>query len=559
MCPGVETAIFIVIVYIMFANFRFKKAVLDESKEDANKSVEIVREVNRNKPRPLDDVELQYPLKDLWRGPLLTRGKWMEVKNEFFRFSRENEDERGVTPIKLEGWVEERTYHYLLCSYGDLYTTRVNWDGWLVTLNVVACQSVIPVDDMPRVIETGSSLAFVVSSEVFNFYRENAKAETAEGEVDIGRKFIMHCIIDKRAVPGDFDASAFKDWPAGMVNDLIAMRRPGETYPVFTPEELGLVRAELPGDESQDQGPEVGERLMEEVEAEPTKSGATPVMVEEELGGSPKLAEQESKVRNDVDVVHRRRKDRKQGRGARRRKFRKMIRSPLKLSREQELWIVSQLVLGVEPNATASRIRENYEEILRNRGEALLETDDEFLSQYGSAHGGWNLSASDREDIARLNKTNTSPTTSSRASTSPLPPLIESTSSSILSPRAELSQNLGSAASMDSSGPASKRRRRGTEESRNSSVAMSPFLAMKSSGGRVVSISSSSSEGTVRSGTKKTRVNLGELLSSGRIDFPDDGLLTTIELDVFEEDVREMHGDVFQDEGDKDEDPSSED
>ena len=108
MCPGVETAIFIVIVYIMFANFRFKKAVLDESKEDANKSVEIVREVSRNKPRPLDDVELQYPLKDLWRGPLLTRGKWMEVKNEFFRFSRENEDERGVTPIKLEGWVEER-------------------------------------------------------------------------------------------------------------------------------------------------------------------------------------------------------------------------------------------------------------------------------------------------------------------------------------------------------------------------------------------------------------------------------------------------------------------
>ena len=75
----------------------------------------------------------------------------------------------------------------------------------------------------------------------------------------------------------------------------------------------------------------------------------------------------------------------------------------------------------------------------------------------------------------------------------------------------------------------------------------------------MVSISSSSSEGTGRVGTKRTRVNLGELLSSGRIDFPDDGLLTTIELDVFEEDVREMHGDVFQDEGEKDEDPSSED
>ena len=146
-------------------------------------------------------------------------------------------------------------------------------------------------------------MAFVVSSEVFNYYRENAKAETAEGEVDIGRKFILHCIIDKRAVPGDFDASAFKDWPAGMVNDLIAMRRPGETYPVFTPEELGLVKEEFPGNESQDQGPEVGERLMEEVEAEPTKSGATPTMVEEELGGSPKLAEKEVK-RKKVAKIH---------------------------------------------------------------------------------------------------------------------------------------------------------------------------------------------------------------------------------------------------------------
>lgn len=96
----------------------------------------------------------------------------------------------------------------------------------------------------------------------------------------------------------------------------------------------------------------------------------------------------------------------------------------MRLTREQELWIVSQLVLGVEPNATEERIRANYEELLRNRKETVDQESDEFLSQFGSAHGGWPLSASDKEDIDKLLKR--SPTTS------PLPPLINSTTSSIL-------------------------------------------------------------------------------------------------------------------------------
>ena len=154
-----------IVIYAMFANFKFRKVEGEENNagEAANVSVEIVKEISGKKTKPLTDVELQFQKKDLWRGPLCTRGAWMESKREYFRYSLEEEDERGMAPIKLEGWVEERTFHHLLCNYGDLFTTRVNWDGWVVTLNIIACQRVIPAEDMPCVIETGTGVAFVVS------------------------------------------------------------------------------------------------------------------------------------------------------------------------------------------------------------------------------------------------------------------------------------------------------------------------------------------------------------------------------------------------------------
>ena len=191
------------------------------------------------------------------------------------------------------------------------------------------------------------------------------------------------------------------------------------------------------------------------------------------------------------------------------------------------------------------KIRANYEELVRNRRETVDHETDEFLSQFGSAHGGWPMSASDKEDIDKLLKR--SPTSS------PLPPLINSTTSSVLSPRGELSQNLGSAASEDLSGPAHKRRRKGTEESNASSVVMSPFFAMKSSEGRIVSVSSSSSEG--RDEMNRARINLGELLSSGKVQFPDDGLMSCIQIEVFEEEENAEDGDSSQDENEE-ENPS---
>ena len=118
MSVEVGAVVIAVVLYIMFANFRFKKVEKEAEVEAANVSVEIVREIPGVKIKPLSDVELQYPKKDLWRGPLVTRGNWMVGKREYFRYSTEEEDERGITPIRLEGWVEERTYHHLLCNYG---------------------------------------------------------------------------------------------------------------------------------------------------------------------------------------------------------------------------------------------------------------------------------------------------------------------------------------------------------------------------------------------------------------------------------------------------------
>lgn len=66
---------------------------------------------------------------------------------------------------------------------------------------------------------------------------------------------------------------------------------------------------------------------------------------------------------------------------------------------------------------------------------------------------------------------------------------------------------------------------------------------MKSSEGRIVSVSSSSSEGRERDEPNRACINLGELLGLGRVQFPDDGLMSSIQVDVFEEDEKAEDGD----------------
>ena len=108
--------------------------------------------------------------------------------------------------------------------------------------------------------------------------------------------------------------------------------------------------------------------------------------------------------------------------------------------------------------------------------------------------------------------------------------------SSVLSPQGELSQNLSSSAFGDT--PCPKKMRRDTEVDSETSVIMSPFLAMRSSEGKVISISSSSSSDEKVSGDegrRRVRVNLGNLLGSGRIVWPEEGVMANIQVDVTEE------------------------
>ena len=534
----------------MFANFRFVKEKREEDEEDkvADRSVEIVRVVEAKKrSRALMNIEVQFPASKIWRGPLVTRGPWMESKSEYFRYSVDQQGDEGEIPIRLEGWVHERTYEYLLADYGRIHSVGVCWDGWVVKLNVIACSNIVPVEDMPKVIECGEDKAFVTSNKAFEIFKETALDAHHRGDlVTPGKKLLFHTILNRNEMAGDLVVESFAGWPASVIFELIEARKPGENFPTFTMEEAGLKERHEEG------GREVeGEILLQEVQmdaAEP--ANLAPVEAEPEkqeqqqesplppLVRTDEDEEKDEVVRHDSDLI-RKRKGKKRGRWSRkprRVRGKKEPKSPVKLTADQERWLVSQLVLGVEPGASEARIEENYQELLRNREERRRQEAEITGEVYGSAHGGWKLSQGDLQDIMEMRK--------------------RSATSSILSPRGELSQNLGSTDGLEDSGPAVKRRRRVTEGSSVSSLAMSPFLAMRSSGGRVVSITSTSSEGLEEPRLGAARMNLSSLLESGRLQFPEDGILSSIQVEVFEEEQQVEDGDLKVENQEKVEDPS---
>ena len=545
------TSAIISIIIVMFANFRFVKEKREEDEEDkvADRSVEIVRVVEakeKRKSRALMNIEVQYPVSKIWRGPLVTRGPWMESKGEYFRYMVDQQGEEGDIPIRLEGWIHDRTYEYLLAEYGRIHSVGVCWDGWVVKLNVIACNNIVPVEDMPRVIECGENKAFVTSNEAFDIFKETAlEAHHRGDQVTPGKKLLFHTILNRDEMAGDLVVESFACWPASVIFELIESRRPGEYFETFSMEEAGL--KEGPGLTGRGLGDEA---LLQEVQVD---AAGPAVEAEKEkqnnLQESPlppliRTDEEEDKdevVRHDTDLI-RKRKGKKRGRGRWSRKPRKARgkkepKSPVKLTADQERWLVSQLVLGVEPGASAERIEENYQELLRNREERRRLEEEVTGEAYGSAHGGWRLSCGDLQDIMEMRKRS-------------------ATSSSVLSPRGELSQNLGSTDGLEDSGPALKRRRRATEGSSVSSLAMSPFLAMRSSGGRVVSITSTSSEGLEEPRLGAARMNLSSLLESGRLQFPEDGILSSIQVEVFEENEQAEDGDHKVEKQEKVEDPS---
>ena len=259
------------------------------------------------------------------------------------------------------------------------------------------------------------------------------------------------------------------------------------------------------------------------VEAEPTKNRALHFQFPD-VGSSPPLAPK----RNDTDERPLKRKKKKgikgpRAPGSKPRKWKKAREpaSPLQLTIEQERGIVRLLVLGIDPNASESWIKFN-QDVVSRRPEGVPE-EKPGPYQYAGP-GEWNLS---REEVAA---------TLREVSGSPR-------STEVLSPRAELSQNLSS--SEEGITPSPKKKRRNTEDSA-SSVPMSPFLTMHSSGGKVISISSSSSPSSDEEGKKLTRVNLGELLGSGRIQWPANGVFAQIQVEMSEDVVQERNGDQDQ-------------
>ena len=58
----------------------------------------------------------------------------------------------------------------------------------------------------------------------------------------------------------------------------------------------------------------------------------------------------------------------------------------------------------------------------------------------------------------------------------------------------------------------------------------------------MVSITSTSSEGLEEPRLGAARINLSSLLESGRLQFPEDGILSSIQVEVFEEDQQAEDG-----------------
>ena len=119
-------------------------------------------------------------------------------------------------------------------------------------------------------------------------------------------------------------------------------------------------------------------------------------------------------------------------------------------------------------------------------------------------------------------------------------------SSGPVSPRAELSQMMVTPESgnwrSDVSGASMM----------SSDLVISPILVRKRTASQILTLSTSSSTGSLGSASagkkpsKRSRMSLGSLLGSGRISFPEDGIMADILVDVVEEETDS--GEVFEEE-----------
>ena len=517
----------------------------------------------------LQDWEVQFPPGAVYRDFLPSRARWMEQTSEFWKYVREEPDNNGTVAILLEGWAVSRTLHQMIQEYGQLFATKIEWGGFVIALNIVAVHDFVDIIEAPSLIESGDGPAYVIHMSTWNKYRDYVKDQREENEdwIPVGKRLLYHCLIDKIKYPY-ISLDNFRQWPASIVMDWKDLQRPGIFYLKNSPDSVGLG-----SEETVEQLP--GESLLAEVSVE-DEDGAILACGEPEKGskkkeeekvdnedildneGSPLLAQPGDRL-HDVDEMEEReieerarsrackRRRRKAKRGKRTRKGRrKQEWTPTVFTREQEMNIVRRLVLTMNPQATEEEIQFNIVEQHKAR---YRKTQEEG---FGKNPGEWLVS----DDIE--------PSGASRFPfPSPSSDTLE-TASSIKSPRAELSQNLGPIGNDELAGQA------------NSSASglshfvddlaylvMSPILVRRRTSNDVLTVSTSSSSSpssttsqeSVTSGrnpTKRSKMSLSSLMSSGLVTFPDDGLMASIMVDVDQEmsiDENEVNEEVFEGQG----------
>ena len=259
----------------------------------------------------------------------------------------------------------------------------------------------------------------------------------------------------------------------------------------------------------------------------------------------------------------RRKRGRKGKRGGRGRKARSQWSppgeenqwSPLVLTLEQEANLARMLILSFNPQMSEEEVEKNIREQRENRRRAQVERG------FGENFGEWRVV----EDYQGA----------SRFPFPPPPPVnrvekemkgyvddiiineVESVSSGPASPRAELSQMMvtpesGNMRSEFSGSSMMTEARRTLDSEELSDLVISPILVRKRTASQILTLSTSSSTGSLGSASagkkpsKRSRMSLGSLLGSGRISFPEDGIMADILVDVVEEETDS--GEVFEEE-----------
>ena len=595
---------------IVKAILSIMSASWSESKKKVTRALVRAGLLDDPRERVLTNAEVQFPPDLVTEKYLETRGKWMGATGEKWKYTKEDRDRDGAVAIHLEGWLVSRTCHQLLENYGMLHQTRVEWGGFVITLNIIAINDKMDINDLPALLETGSGNAYTVAMATWNTYRDYAKDQREEDDewIPVGKRLIYHALIDKTTYPF-LSLEDFRQWPAAMVWDWMDIQRAGMYYIKNSPDSVGLTTEKI-------ENPIQGEELLAEISIEDDDNailacGQVTPEKSEEKGEKEKEKEKVERIdeergielsrkskagrgkeralekdasphlgpvgprRHDIDEDEERKASRKQKkRKDRRKRGRKGKRggkggrsrsqwsplgeknewSPLVLTLEQEANLARMLILSFHPQMSEEEVEKNIREQRENRRRAQVERG------FGENFGEWRV-VEDYQGASRF--------------PFPPPPVhkvekemkgylddvnineVESVSSGPVSPRAELSQMMVTPESgnwrSDVSGASMMSEARRTLESEESSdLVISPILVRKRTASQILTLSTSSSTGSLGSASagkkpsKRSRMSLGSLLGSGRISFPEDGIMADILVDVVEEETDS--GEVFEEE-----------